>query len=187
MFSRCLLNVTDRSRRAQTFPLVFVPKVYSPSQSDTVNLFIKDTKCESMMNELAIRPSQYFALTLVCREMFSLTVLNNVGEALMACENYASYVLWKSNCHIEQEPDLASGMASGFGFILARIQVWRMESYAWKFADDVLLGIFVTGSACSLIPATAQIQAWGKPVRTSVDDVLLLALVLKHVVPSLIA
>ncbi|GKD54241.1 hypothetical protein Tco_1287628 [Tanacetum coccineum] len=83
MFWRCLLNVTDRSRRAQTLLLVFFPKVYSTSQSDTVDLFIKDGECEmfigkipfvnrpktfklafygpdwwSMMDELAIRPGR---------------------------------------------------------------------------------------------------------------------------------
>nr|GEU45465.1 hypothetical protein [Tanacetum cinerariifolium] len=226
-FGRCLLNVTDRSRRAQTLQLVFVPKVYSTSQSDTTDLFIKDKECEvfigkissvnrpktfnlaffgpdwwSMMDELAIRPGQYFALTLVCRGKFSIMVFNNAGEALTACENYASYVLRNLNYHIGQEPgawlDLDYGVASGFGFILARTQVWRMDSYALKFADDILLGIFmnvlavilvfrVTRSTRSLIHATTQIQAWGKPVWTSVDDVLLLAPVLKHVVSSLVA
>nr|GEU46319.1 retrovirus-related Pol polyprotein from transposon TNT 1-94 [Tanacetum cinerariifolium] len=61
--------------------------------------------------------------------------------------------------------DLGSGVASGFGVILARTPVWRMESYALKFADDVLLGIF----------------GWGKPVWTGVDDVLLPAPVLEPV------
>ncbi|GJZ96552.1 hypothetical protein Tco_0668886 [Tanacetum coccineum] len=46
MFWRCLLNITDRSRRAQTLPLVFVPNVYSTSQPDSVDLFIKDRECE---------------------------------------------------------------------------------------------------------------------------------------------
>nr|GEW73031.1 hypothetical protein [Tanacetum cinerariifolium] len=203
------------SRRAQTLPLVFVPKVYFTSQSDTVDLFVKDMECEvfigkipyvnrpmtfklafygpdwwSMMDELAIQPGQYFALTLLYRGKFSLTIFNNAREALTACGNYAYYMLRNSNCHIGQEPAhikrlcrhartaqicfsgyLASGMASGFGFILARTQVWRMDLYALKFADDVLLGIF----------------AWGKPVWTSIDDVLLLAPVLKHVVPFLVA
>ncbi|GKE46116.1 hypothetical protein Tco_1477374 [Tanacetum coccineum] len=128
MFWRCLLNVTDRSR-TQTLPLVFVPKVYSISQLDTVDLFIKDKECEvfigkipslnhpktfklafygpdwwSMMDALAIRPGQYFALKLVSKGKFSLIVFNNAGEALTACENYASYVLRNSNCHIRQEP-----------------------------------------------------------------------------------
>ncbi|GJY80234.1 hypothetical protein Tco_0492985 [Tanacetum coccineum] len=60
MFWRCLLNVIDISHRAQG------PDWWS------------------MMDELAIRPGQYFALTLVCRGKFSLTVFNNAGEALMA-------------------------------------------------------------------------------------------------------
>ncbi|GJZ05282.1 hypothetical protein Tco_0538557 [Tanacetum coccineum] len=51
MFWRCLLNVTERSRRAQTLPLVFVPKVYSTSQSNTVDLFIKDRECEVFIEE----------------------------------------------------------------------------------------------------------------------------------------
>nr|GEW20531.1 hypothetical protein [Tanacetum cinerariifolium] len=112
-----------------TLPLVFVPKVYSTSQSDTVDLFINDIKCKvfigkipsvnrqknfklsfygpdwwSMMDELAIRPGRYFALTLACKGKFSLTVFNNAEEALKACENYASYVLRNSNFHIGQEP-----------------------------------------------------------------------------------
>nr|GEZ84673.1 hypothetical protein [Tanacetum cinerariifolium] len=218
-----------------------------PVEPDTVDLFIKDRECEefigkipsvnhlktfkfafygpdwwSMMDELAIRLGQYFALTLVCRGKFSLTIFNNAGEALTACENYASYVLRNSNCHIEQEPDynlermgwycnwrwhtnhddehkafyikltsdvlilgrirISKGYVDSHGlrvyasaiwvgFILARTQVWRMESYALKVVDDVLLGIF----------------AWGKPVWTGVDDVLQLAPVLKHVVPFLVA
>ncbi|GJU43538.1 hypothetical protein Tco_1200804 [Tanacetum coccineum] len=98
---------TYRSRRSQTLPLVFVSKVYSTSQSNTVDLLIKDRECEvfigkipsvnrpktfklafygpdwwSMMDELAIRPGQYFALTLVRRGKFSLTILNTAGEAL---------------------------------------------------------------------------------------------------------
>ncbi|GKC20755.1 hypothetical protein Tco_1022905 [Tanacetum coccineum] len=158
----------------QTLPLVFVPKVYSTSQSDTVDIFIKDRECEvfigkipfvnspktfkltfygpdwwSMMDELAIRPGEYFALTLV----------RSVQTTRICFSGY-----------------LASGVSSGFGFILARTQVWRMESYALKFADDVLLGIFMN------VPA-----AWGRPVWTGVDDILLLAPVLKHLVPSLLA
>nr|GEU63004.1 hypothetical protein [Tanacetum cinerariifolium] len=129
MFWRCLLNVTDRSHKAYTLPLVFVPKVYSTSQSDTMDLFIKDRECEvfigkipsanhlktfklafygpdwwSMMDELAILPGQYFALALVCRGKFSLMVFNNEREAFTACENYASYVLQNSVSHIRQEP-----------------------------------------------------------------------------------
>ncbi|GKD71358.1 hypothetical protein Tco_1325448, partial [Tanacetum coccineum] len=130
---------------AQTLPLVFVPKVYSTSQSDTVDLFIKDRECEvfigkipsmnrpktfklafygpdwwSMMDELAIRPGQYFALTLVRGGKFSLTVFNTKGEALTACENYVSYMLQNSNCHIEQEPEWA-GIAIGGGTLITRI------------------------------------------------------------------
>ncbi|GKD05065.1 hypothetical protein Tco_1180039 [Tanacetum coccineum] len=230
------------------------------------------------MDELAIRPGQYFVLTLVRRGKFSLT----------ACENYASYLLRNSNCHIGQEPDynlermgwyynwrwytnhgdergafyikltsdvlilgrirISKGFVDGHklrGYVSAvvshmdkkfefklckktksvemfstttlrdmvRSGFWRSQwvwfylsndtsledgAYALKFADDVLLGIFmnvptvilvfwVTGSACSLIHATAWIQAWGKPVWTDVDDVLLLALMLKHVIPSLLS
>nr|GFA46566.1 hypothetical protein [Tanacetum cinerariifolium] len=53
------------------------------------------------------------------------------------------------------------------------------------------VGMFSTTTlrrhACSLIHGTTRIQAWGKLVRTGVDDVLLLAPTLKHVVPSLVA
>nr|GEU71226.1 hypothetical protein [Tanacetum cinerariifolium] len=39
-----------------TLPLVFVPKVYSTSQSDTMDLFIKDRDCEVFIEEsLALR------------------------------------------------------------------------------------------------------------------------------------
>ncbi|GKD96197.1 hypothetical protein Tco_1380094 [Tanacetum coccineum] len=144
----------------------------------------------SVMDELAIQPGQYFALTLV-----------RIGKfRLMACENYASYVLQNSNCHIGQETD----------YNLERIGWycnWRWHTnhgderiaFYIKLTSDVLifgqimnvpaviLVFRVTGSACSLIHATAWIQAWGKPVWTGVDDVLLLAPVLKHVVPSLLA
>nr|GEU41969.1 hypothetical protein [Tanacetum cinerariifolium] len=173
---------------------VFIGKIPSVNHLKTFKLDFYGPAWWSMMDELAIRPGQYFTLTLVCKGKFSLTVFNNAGQALTACENYASYMLWDSNFHIGQEPahikklcrqartariyfsgwswlDLASGIASGSGFIFARTQVWRMESYALKFANDVLLGIF----------------AWGKPVWIGINDVLLLAPVLKHVVPSLVA
>nr|GEY57547.1 hypothetical protein [Tanacetum cinerariifolium] len=39
------------------------------------------------------------------RGKFSLTVFNNAGEVLMACENYAFYMLRNSNCHNGQELD----------------------------------------------------------------------------------
>nr|GEY57386.1 hypothetical protein [Tanacetum cinerariifolium] len=120
-------------------------------------------------------------------------------------ERKAFYIKLTSDVLILSRIALSTGMnyadmlqRFGFGFILARIQVWRLESYALKFADDVLRGIFmnvhtvilvfrVIGLACSLIHATARIQAWGKPVWTGIDDVLLLAPVLKHVMPSLVS
>nr|GEU63962.1 hypothetical protein [Tanacetum cinerariifolium] len=37
-----------------TLPLVFVPKVYSTSQSDTVDLFIKDGECEMFIGRIRI-------------------------------------------------------------------------------------------------------------------------------------
>ncbi|GKA81138.1 hypothetical protein Tco_0787830 [Tanacetum coccineum] len=117
-------------------------KMYSTSQSDTVDLLIKDRECEwSMMDELAIRPGQYFALTLVRRGKFSLMVLNTAGEALTACENYASYVAYKKALSIGI--NCADMLQWLFGFILGKTPVWRMESYALKFVDDVLLGIFM--------------------------------------------
>ncbi|GKC52714.1 hypothetical protein Tco_1075459 [Tanacetum coccineum] len=67
IFWRCLLNVTDRSHRAQTLPLVFVPKVYSTSQSDTVDLFIKDRECEvfiGLANNLTDDESRAFYIKL---------------------------------------------------------------------------------------------------------------------------
>nr|GEW57598.1 hypothetical protein [Tanacetum cinerariifolium] len=84
---------------------VFIGKIPSVNRSKTFKLAFYGHDWWSMMDELAIPTSQYFALTLVCRGKFSLTVFNNAGEALTACENYASYVLQNSNCHIGQELD----------------------------------------------------------------------------------
>ncbi|GKC09772.1 hypothetical protein Tco_1001382, partial [Tanacetum coccineum] len=182
MFWRCLLNVIDGSRRAQTLPLVFVPKVYSTSQSDTVDHFIKDRECEVFIGKIpSVNRPKTFKLAFYGPDWWSM-----MDELAIRPD----YNLERMGCAYQKA--LSTGM--NYADMLQRL----MESYALKFADDVLLGIFVnvpavilvfrvTGSACSLIHPTAQIQAWGKPVWTGVDDVLLLAPVLKHVVPSLVA
>ncbi|GJZ52852.1 hypothetical protein Tco_0607737 [Tanacetum coccineum] len=208
MFWRCLLNVTDRSRRAQTLPLVFVPKVYSTSQSDTVDLFIKDRECEvfigkipsvnspktfklafygpdwwSMMDELAIRPDYNLErMGCISKGFVDMHKLRGYASAVVShMDKKFEFKLCKKSKSVEMfsTTTLRDMVRSGF---------WR-DQWVWFYLskDTSLEDGVVIGSACSLIHATDWIQAWGKPVWTGVDDVFLLAPMLKHVVPSLLA
>ncbi|GKB23017.1 hypothetical protein Tco_0862418 [Tanacetum coccineum] len=221
--------------------------VVGPIWSDFMSKNItQDVKCLHFIKEgedmFYVATYNKYGLEMHGYKQKSLTVFNTAGEALTACDNYASYVLQNSNCHIRQEPDynlermgwycnwrwhtnhgdkrrafyikltldvlilgqiciskgfidrnklrgyasvVVSHKDKKFEFKLCKksksIEMFstttlRIESYALKFADDVLLGIFMN------VPA-----AWGRPVWTGVDDILLLALVLKHLVPSLLA
>nr|GEU37003.1 hypothetical protein [Tanacetum cinerariifolium] len=164
MFWWCLLNVTDRSYKAQTLPLVFVPKVYSTSQSDTVNLFIKDRECEVFIDYNFERMGWY------CNWRWH----TNHGD-----EHKAFYIKLTSDVLILGRIRISKGF----------VDMHELRGYASAVACKklALVGMHLQWVACSLIHAMAKIQAWGKPVRTDVDDVLLLAPVLKHVVPSLAA
>nr|GEU38584.1 hypothetical protein [Tanacetum cinerariifolium] len=96
-------NFVNRSRRAQTLPLVFMPKVYSTSQSDTVDLFIKDKECEVFISKMpSMNRSKTFKLAFYGPDWWSMMDKLAIRPA---CENYTSYVLRNLNCHIRQEPD----------------------------------------------------------------------------------
>ncbi|GJU95153.1 hypothetical protein Tco_1319909 [Tanacetum coccineum] len=100
-----------------------------------------ELETHGMMDELAINSDQFFLFTLVwCR--------GELGEALTACENYATYVLQNASCHgtlrvisekNQAESTYQKSLATGTNSaaILQRL----MESYALKFADDLLLCI----------------------------------------------
>ncbi|GJX99338.1 hypothetical protein Tco_0356357 [Tanacetum coccineum] len=56
----------DISRRAQTLPLVFVPNVYSTSQPDSVDLFIKDRECkERLLRLVRITPPTCYGIQII--------------------------------------------------------------------------------------------------------------------------
>ncbi|GJW32690.1 hypothetical protein Tco_0052722 [Tanacetum coccineum] len=141
-----------------TLPMVFVPKVYSTSQSDTVDLFIKDMECEVFIDYNLERMGWYYNWRWYTNHAYqkALSTSTNCADMLQRLSGF-----WRGQW---------------VWFYLSNDTVWRIESYALKFADDVLMGIFMK------VP-----KAWDKLVWTGVDDVFLLAPVLKHVVPSLVA
>ncbi|GKA61230.1 hypothetical protein Tco_0760637 [Tanacetum coccineum] len=80
-----------RSRRAQTLPLVFVPKVYSTSKSDMVDLFIKDREYEVFIGKIpSVNRPKTFKLAFYRPDWWSMMdELAIRPEALTACDNYA--------------------------------------------------------------------------------------------------
>ncbi|GJU98590.1 putative ribonuclease H-like domain-containing protein, partial [Tanacetum coccineum] len=146
---------------------VFIGKIPFVNHPKTFKLAFYRPDWWSMMDELAIRPAH---IKRIYRQaQFVADMLRGLGFG---------FILLQGHSLVDR--------GVRFEVCLDDVLRWDLCKVHRMKVPKVIFVFCVIGSACSLIHATDWIQAWDKLVWTGVDDVFLLAPVLKHVVPSLL-
>lgn len=103
--------------------LVKGPSAINPNNQELV---VCGSDWRNMMDDLAFQPGQLFVFTLVRKGVFSLTVFNDAGMALMYCETYATYVLRNALCHVGEEAGSHLFYDNMFTYIKynIRVSIW---------------------------------------------------------------
>nr|GEU90096.1 hypothetical protein [Tanacetum cinerariifolium] len=135
------LQVEEDSEMARNLVMKIFMKANKPKSKNTMHLFIKDREYEVFIGKIpSVNRLKTFKLAFYGHDWW--TMMDEL--AIPTSHVYQKALSTGMNCTEMLQRLSGFWRGHGFGFILARIQVCRMESYALKFADDVHLGIFTS-------------------------------------------